>query len=78
MPLRRVLEEPASTTRGLEVRFRGLDRGVEGGEAQLLERSLPLEDAMRDEVLLAYAMNGAPSRPSTAFRCGSWSRAGTA
>ena len=47
--------------------FRGLDRGVEGGEEQQYERSLPLAEALRDEVLVAYAMNGQPLPPQHGF-----------
>ena len=47
--------------------FTGLDRGVEGGEEQVFERSLPLEEALRDDVLLAYEMNGAPLLPQHGF-----------
>ena len=42
-----------------EVVFTGLDRGVQGGVEHVYERSLSLEDALRDEVLLAYEVNGA-------------------
>ena len=38
----------------VEVVFTGLDRGVEGGVEQAYARSLPLEEALRDDVLLAY------------------------
>jgi DMSO/TMAO reductase YedYZ molybdopterin-dependent catalytic subunit len=62
VPLRAVLEE-AGVNGGAEVLFRGLDRGVEGGQEQQFERSLPLDEALRDEVLLAYAINGAPLPP---------------
>ena len=51
----------------VEVLFRGLDRGVEGGEEQQFERSLPLAEALREEVLLAYAMNGQPLPPQHGF-----------
>jgi DMSO/TMAO reductase YedYZ molybdopterin-dependent catalytic subunit len=63
--LRDLLDEAGAG--GVEVLFRGLDRGVEGGEEQVYERSLPLEEASRDEVLLAYAMNGAPLPPQHGF-----------
>ena len=47
--------------------FTGLDRGIEGGDEQDYQRALPLEEAMRDEVLLAYEMNGAPLPPQHGF-----------
>ena len=43
------------------------DRGVEGGEEQAFQRALPLEGALRGEVLLAYEMNGAPLPPQHGF-----------
>jgi sulfane dehydrogenase subunit SoxC len=49
------------------VHFRGLDRGVEGDRAQQYERSLPLSEAAREELLLAYAMNGEPLPPQHGF-----------
>jgi sulfane dehydrogenase subunit SoxC len=65
--LRDLLDEAGVADTAVEVVFRGLDRGVEGGEAQFYERSLPLADARRDEVLLAWAMNGAPLPPQHGF-----------
>jgi sulfane dehydrogenase subunit SoxC len=50
-----------------ELLFTGLDRGVEGGMAQVYERSLPVEDALHDDVLLAYELNGAPLPPQHGF-----------
>lgn len=50
-----------------DVVFTGLDRGVQGEVEQQYERSLPLRDAMRDEVLLAYAVNGQPLPPQHGF-----------
>src|SRR5207253_8700495 len=47
--------------------FTGLDRGVEGGTEQVYERSLSLEAALADDVLLAYEMNGAPLLPQHGF-----------
>ena len=67
VPLRDLLLEAGVDDSAIEVRFRGLDRGVEGGEAQSYERALPVEDAMRDEVLLAWGMNGAPLQPQHGF-----------
>jgi sulfane dehydrogenase subunit SoxC len=43
----------------VEAVFTGIDRGLEGEEQQAYERALPLAEAQRDEVLLAYEMNGA-------------------
>src|SRR5215210_7610311 len=65
-PLRALLEE-AGADGAVEVLFTGIDRGVEGGEEQAFQRSLSLEDALRDEVLLAYEMNGAPLPPQHGF-----------
>jgi DMSO/TMAO reductase YedYZ molybdopterin-dependent catalytic subunit len=61
--LRGLLEEAGLSDTAAEVVFTGLDRGVEGGAEQPFERSLPLEDALRDEVLLAYEVNGMPLPP---------------
>jgi DMSO/TMAO reductase YedYZ molybdopterin-dependent catalytic subunit len=46
-----------------EIVFHGADRGFEGGIEHSFSRSLPVAEAMRDDVLLAYAMNGAPLPP---------------
>ena len=62
-PLRGVLEEAGIAEDAVEVVFTGEDRGVEGGMEQAFERSLPLADAMGEEVLLAYGVNGLPLPP---------------
>jgi sulfane dehydrogenase subunit SoxC len=59
-PLAPLLEEAGLAADALEVVFTGLDRGVEGEQEQVYERSLALADALRDDVLLAYDMGGAP------------------
>jgi DMSO/TMAO reductase YedYZ molybdopterin-dependent catalytic subunit len=59
-PLAPILEEAGLDPQALEVVFTGLDRGVQGDVEQLYERSLPLAEAMREEVLLAYEVNGQP------------------
>ena len=66
-PLRGLLEEAGLDEAAVEVSFRGLDHGVEGGEEQRYERSLALDDALRDEVILAYAMNDEPLPPQHGF-----------
>jgi DMSO/TMAO reductase YedYZ molybdopterin-dependent catalytic subunit len=66
-PLRALLREAGLEDGAVEVAFAGLDRGVEGGEEQRFERSLPITDAMRPDVLLAYELNGAPLPPQHGF-----------
>jgi sulfane dehydrogenase subunit SoxC len=66
-PLRPLLEEAGLTDDAVEVLFSGLDRGTEAGIEQSYERSLPLEEALRDEVLLAYELNGQPLPPQHGF-----------
>jgi len=55
--------EPGAT----EVLCTGLDRGTEGGEEQLFQRSLALADAVEVDVLLAYELNGVPLPPQHGF-----------
>jgi sulfane dehydrogenase subunit SoxC len=62
-PLRPLLEEAGIGPGAVEVLFAGADRGVQGGLEQDYERSLPLEEAMREEVLVAWAVNGRPLPP---------------
>ena len=45
----------------------GADRGTEGGIEQRYQRALPVAEARRPEVLLAYALNGAPLPPQHGF-----------
>jgi len=65
--LAHVLEEAGVDQGAAEVVFTGMDRGVQGGIEQFYERSLSLPDAMRDEVLLVYAINGQPLPPQHGF-----------
>src|SRR5205807_2742716 len=66
-PLAPILEEAGVLDGAHDVVFTGLDRGVQGGVDQYYERSLSLTDAMHDEVLLAYAINGRPLPPQHGF-----------
>jgi DMSO/TMAO reductase YedYZ molybdopterin-dependent catalytic subunit len=59
-PLAPLLREAGLSSDAVEVVFTGLDRGIQGGVEHLYERSLAVDDALRDEVLLAYAVNGEP------------------
>jgi DMSO/TMAO reductase YedYZ molybdopterin-dependent catalytic subunit len=66
-PLGSLLEEAGVGDGAVEVLFTALDRGVEGGEEQSYARSLPLDEALRGEVLLAYDVNGGPLPPQHGF-----------
>ena len=59
-PLSPLLEEAGVPDGTVEVLFTGLDRGIDGGIEQAYQRSLTLDEAMRDDVLLACEMNGQP------------------
>ena len=61
--LRDVLDRARPGDGAVEVLFTGLDRGVEGGDEQAYQRSLPLGLAQLDDVLLAYDLNGEPLPP---------------
>lgn len=62
-PLVDVLTEAGLDDGAVEVVFTGADRGLEGGVEQHYQRSLTVEEAMREEVLLAYELNGHPLPP---------------
>jgi sulfane dehydrogenase subunit SoxC len=66
-PLRPLLEEAGVGDDAVEVLFTGLDRGTEAGLEQSYERSLPVEEALGDAVLLAYELNGQPLPPQHGF-----------
>jgi len=62
VPLVDVLNRAGVRHGAREVLFRGIDSGVVEGRSEHIhfERSLSIDDARAEEVLLAYAMNGAP------------------
>jgi DMSO/TMAO reductase YedYZ molybdopterin-dependent catalytic subunit len=66
-PLRGLLEEAGVGPAAVEVLFAGADRGVQGGLEHDYERSLPLAEAMREEVLVAWAVNGRPLPPQHGY-----------
>jgi sulfane dehydrogenase subunit SoxC len=66
-PLAGVLREAGLDPRASDVVFTSLDHGVERGVEQSYQRGLSLDDALRDEVLLAYACNDAPMPPQHGF-----------
>ncbi len=66
-PLNGVLSDAGLADDAVELVFTGLDWGVQGGEVQPYQRSLSLDEALRDEVLLVYAMNGEPLPPQHGY-----------
>jgi DMSO/TMAO reductase YedYZ molybdopterin-dependent catalytic subunit len=66
-PLAPLLAEAGVRPDAVEVVFTGLDRGVQSDVEHDYARSLPLDEALRDEMLLAYAVNGQPLPPQHGF-----------
>jgi DMSO/TMAO reductase YedYZ molybdopterin-dependent catalytic subunit len=66
-PLRPLLEEAglADGVRGIV--FTGFDHGIEGGVEQDYQRSLPVELAIHEDILLAWAMNGTDLEPQHGY-----------
>ena len=62
-PLAPILNEAGLAEETAEIVFTGLDRGIQGEVEHVYERSLAVAEALRDEVLLAYAINGQPLPP---------------
>jgi len=62
-----LLDEAGLMDQSGDVVFTGLDRGIQGDIEQQYERSLPLAESRRDEILLAYAINGQPLPPQHGF-----------
>lgn len=62
VPLRTLIEPAGLSDRAVEILFRGADSGEPAGLGRHItfERSLPVERALSDDVLVAYAMNGEP------------------
>ncbi|MGH9116454.1 MAG: sulfite oxidase [Acidimicrobiales bacterium] len=67
VPLVRLLDRVGVGDDAVELVFTGLDRGVENEIEQAYERSLPVAEAAREEVLLAYHMNGTPLLPQHGY-----------
>ena len=62
-PLKAVIERAGLSSDAIELLFTGLDYGIQSDIEQFYQRSLTIDQAMRDEVILAYEMNGAPLEP---------------
>jgi DMSO/TMAO reductase YedYZ molybdopterin-dependent catalytic subunit len=58
-PLAGLLAAAGVRANGCEVAFTGADHGIERGVEQDYQRALPLGEALGEDVLLAYEMNGA-------------------
>jgi len=67
VPLQHVLSAAGLAPDAVEVLFTGIDRGLEGGEEQAYQRSLPVEVALESGALLAYELNGSPLPPQHGF-----------
>jgi sulfane dehydrogenase subunit SoxC len=63
VPLVALLERAGLRPEAKDIVFRGADRGLDRGVEHDFARSLAPAQALRDDVLLAYAMNGAPLPP---------------
>ncbi len=61
--LRPILEEAGLMNDAVEILFSGYDRGLDQSVEHAYERSLTVEDALREEVFLAYEMNRMPLSP---------------
>lgn len=66
-PLRSLLEEAGVLEDAVEVLFTGWDTGIDLGVEHAFERSLPIAEAMRDEVMLAWGANGHPLLPQHGY-----------
>ena len=66
-PLGPILENAVLKPGATEVVFTGHDEGYDLGVHHAFERALPIEEAMRSEVILAWNANGQPLLPAHGF-----------
>jgi DMSO/TMAO reductase YedYZ molybdopterin-dependent catalytic subunit len=66
-PLAPLLREAGLRAETVDLVFTGADQGVQGDEVQFYQRSLTPDEALRDEVMLAYEMNGRELEPQHGF-----------
>jgi len=66
-PLAPILEETGVDESARNLVFTGLDRGIQGEIEHDYARSLNVGEALGEDVLLAYEMNGAPLLPQHGF-----------
>ena len=62
-PLRYFLEKAELNDNVVDIVFTGHDVGIDLGSEHSYEKSIPLEEAMKDEVILAWAHNDVPLLP---------------
>ncbi|MGG6383351.1 sulfite oxidase [Paenarthrobacter sp. NEAU-H11] len=67
VPLAYLLGKAGVLPHAVEVVFTGSDQGVQGGVPQRYARSLPIHEAMRPDVVLAYRMNGSELPPQHGY-----------
>ena len=66
-PLAPLLRDAGVAGDAVDVVFTGADHGIERGVEQNYQRSLSVPDAMRDDVLLVYEMDGAQLPPQHGY-----------
>ena len=66
-PLRPILEEAGLLDDATEVVFTGCDSGIDLGVKHPFERALPVDEALKDGVMLAWEANGQPLLPAHGF-----------
>ena len=66
-PLAAIVAEAGPLDDAAELVFEGADHGVQGDVEQDYRRSLTIEEATRDEVILAYEVDGLPLPPQHGF-----------
>jgi sulfane dehydrogenase subunit SoxC len=66
-PLAPILDDAGLDPSAVELVFAGADHGIQGDIEQDYERSLTVAEAMREDVLLAYEVNGLPLPPQHGF-----------
>jgi len=65
--LRHVLELAGINSNATTVVFSGADKGVDNGSVHRFERALDIDDALSDEVMLAWQINDQPLPPQHGF-----------
>ncbi|ADX74881.1 sulfite oxidase-like oxidoreductase [Pseudarthrobacter phenanthrenivorans Sphe3] len=67
VPLAYLLGKAGVLPHAVEVVFTGADEGVQGGVPHHYARSLPIREALRPDVVLAYKMNGSELPPQHGY-----------